>query len=83
MNKNESLVMFKQYEILACPFCNKGEIQCLYYPESYTVRKVQSGKGKSSTVRKSSSQWIIQSGCNLCGKNLESIEKELKCKNVI
>jgi len=83
MNKNQNVIMSKQYEILACPFCDKGEIQCLFYPEAYAVRKVQSGKGKSNTIRKSSSQWIIQSGCNSCGKDLESVEKELKHKNVI
>lgn len=75
--------MSKQYEILACPFCDKGEIQCLFYPQSYSIKKVQIGKGKSNAVHKSSSQWIIQSGCSSCGKDLESVEKELARKNII
>lgn len=75
--------MSKQYEILACPFCDKGEIQCLFYPKSYSIKKVRIGKGKSNMVQKSSSQWIIQSGCNSCGKDLESVEKEFARKNVI
>lgn len=76
--------MAKQYEILECPFCQKGEIQCLYFPSAWSVKrkstKTLPGKG---TISKGSEEWIIQSGCPVCGKSAEEVEKELKRKGII
>ena len=75
--------MVGQYEILKCPFCDKGEISCLFFPSSYSVHHVRSGKGRSNIPQKSSETWIIQSGCSFCGKTREEVEKELKNKGII
>lgn len=76
-------IMRGQYEELSCPFCDKGKIQCWYIPESYKVRHVRSGKGKSNIPQKSSEVWLIQSGCNICGKSSEEVKKELRKKEMI
>lgn len=72
-----------QYEILPCPFCDKGQIQCLYFPSAWTeTRSYAAGKSKK-TGHLSSEAWLIQSGCPVCGKTAEEVEKELKRKNII
>ncbi|MHA1677556.1 MAG: hypothetical protein ACTSW3_02115 [Promethearchaeota archaeon] len=73
-----------QYEVLLCPFCEKGEIQCLYFPSVWSVkRKSTKTLPGSGTISKSKEEWIIQSGCPVCGKSAEEVEKELKRKNII
>lgn len=71
--------MVGQYEILSCPFCKKGEIQCLYFPGAVSEqrRKTASLPGGKS-FHKSAETWIIQSGCKVCGKTEEEVEKELR-----
>ena len=77
-------IVGKQYEILPCPFCGKGQIQCIYFPSAWSQKrkstKTLPGKG---SFRKSSEEWIIQSGCSKCGKSEEEVEKELRKKGII
>lgn len=71
--------MFKQYEILSCPFCNIGNIECLYIPSTFTYkRKGRNALGNGKSISRSSEEWIIQSGCNKCGKSQDEVEKEFK-----
>lgn len=73
-----------QYEVLLCPFCEKGEIQCLYFPSVIQEkRRVSATFGAKSERKRSSETWIIQSGCSLCGKSAEEVEKELKKRGII
>ena len=73
-----------QYEILPCPFCDKGQIQCLYFPSVTTEkRRVSATFGAKKERSKSSESWIIQSGCKSCGKTEEEVEKEFKKRNII
>ena len=76
--------MVGQYEELACPFCDKGRIGALYIHGAWSQKstgKNSLGGGKSST--KSKDVWLIKNGCNVCGKNVEEVEKELKSKGLI
>lgn len=76
--------MPSQIEFLPCPFCEKGQIQCLYFPSVRSVKREKSATfGVKSRVTNTSETWIIQKGCSLCGKNEEEVEKELKKKGVI
>jgi len=69
---------------LACPFCDKGKIQCWYIASTLSERRITSATFGHTTRRsKSSEVWIIQSGCSVCGKSIEEVEKELKNKNII
>lgn len=71
--------MGKQYEIINCPFCHKGEIQCVYFPGAWSQRSIgKNSLGKGRVVTKSSDVWVVQSGCNACGKNQEEVEAQLK-----
>lgn len=76
--------MAGQYEELSCPFCDKGRIACLYFPGAINVKRsgARSLPGKAS-IRKSSDEWVIQSGCNICGKNQEEVEKKLREDGII
>ncbi len=74
----------KQYEQLACPFCQKGVIKCIYIPGAVSIKRAITaslpGKG---TFHKSRDVWIIQSGCDECGKSKDEVEKELRKNEVI
>lgn len=69
---------------LSCPFCDKGIIQCLYIPGAVSVKRsgTRSLPGKTSK-HKSSEIWMINSGCSVCGKSKEEVEKKLKESNII
>ncbi len=76
--------MAGQYEILNCPFCEKGQISCLYFPSVSSVkirRTATFGTKKDRT--KSADIWIIKSGCSSCGKSIEDVEKELRRLDII
>ena len=69
---------------LACPFCDKGKIQCWYIPGVIQERRHTTATFGSETRKsKSSDNWLVQSGCFVCGKSEEEVEKELKRKGTI
>lgn len=73
-----------QYEELSCPFCDKGIISCLYFPSvASEKRSGRSSLGSGRSVKKSSDLWLVQSGCNVCGKSKEEVENELRKKDII
>lgn len=73
-----------QYEELSCPFCGKGKIQCWYIPSVISVKKESTKTfGSKTTKRRNPDIWLIQSGCNICGKQQNEVENELKKKNII
>ena len=76
--------MAGQYEVLKCPFCDKGDISCLYFPGAWSqkMKRTKTLPGGGS-VSKSKDEWIIQSGCPVCGKSAEEVEKELRRKEII
>lgn len=76
--------MTGQYEVLSCPFCEKGQISCLYFRGawSHKMKRTKTLPGGGSASR-SKDEWLVRSGCNICGKTQEEIEKELKRKNII
>jgi hypothetical protein len=76
--------MVGQYEELSCPFCDKGRIQALHIPGAISVKRssARSLPGKQS-VSKSKDVWLIQSGCNVCGKTCDEVEKKLRRDGVI
>jgi len=78
------VVMRGQYEELSCPFCDKGRIQAWYIPGAVSVKKSGSRAlpGKFSK-RKSSDIWLIKSGCSICGKSQEEVEKKLREGSII
>jgi hypothetical protein len=76
--------MAGQYEILKCPFCDKGEISCLYFPSAVSVHHVVTSKGGRGNLKERSKEiWLIQTGCSVCGKTKEEVEKKLKTDNII
>jgi len=73
-----------QYEELACPFCDKGKISCLYFPSVKSQKtRSTSALGKVTHFTKSQDIWLIQSGCSVCGKSKEEVEKKLRKNNII
>lgn len=76
--------MAAQYEIIVCPFCHSESISCRYFP-SATKIKIRSTAtfGRNTRRVKSAEVWIVQSGCDKCGKSLEDVEKKLKDDGII
>jgi hypothetical protein len=71
--------MAKQYEVLDCPFCHKGQISCLYFPSAVSnKRNVTASLPGRGSVQKSKEVWIMQSGCSNCGKGKDEVERELR-----
>ena len=68
---------------LACPFCDKGKIQCWYIPGAVSVKQNRSRVLKGSQKVKSSDVWLVQSDCSVCGKSKEDVEKELVKRKII
>ncbi len=77
-------MMVGQYEELSCPFCDKGVIQTIHIPGAITVKisGARSLPGKQR-ISKSSDVWLIRSGCSVCRKTSEEVEKELRKNGVI
>jgi len=73
-----------QYEVLKCPFCDKGEISCKWYPSAVSIKRnaTASLPGKGS-VSKSKEVWLVLSGCKVCGKSQEEVESEFKKRGII
>ncbi len=73
-----------QYEELACPFCDKGRIGCLFFAGAWQEKRTgRNALGSGKSVTKSSDVWIVQSGCSVCGKSQEEVEKRLKQEGII
>ena len=72
-----------QHEQLSCPFCDKCTITCLHIPSSFSSKTIHVGSNKKTVPKKSSEIWLIQSGCSICGKSNEEVEKELRKKGII
>jgi len=69
---------------LNCPFCDKGRIEAWYIPGAWGEKVAKTGSlPGSKKVQRSADIWLIKSGCSLCGKSQEEVEKELKRKNAI
>jgi hypothetical protein len=78
------IIMRGEYEELSCPFCDKGKIACLHIPSVFSVRQTgRNSLGSGKSIKKSSELWLINSGCSICGKTKEEVEKELRNKNEI
>ncbi|MEM5853544.1 MAG: hypothetical protein QW228_04205 [Candidatus Aenigmatarchaeota archaeon] len=73
-----------EYVELSCPFCDKGKIQAWYIPGvTRVIKRPTATFGKAKKRVKDQDIWIIKSGCNVCGKSQEEVEKELKKQNII
>jgi hypothetical protein len=62
----------------------KGKIQCWFIPGAISVRRsgARSLPGKTSK-NKSSDVWVIQSGCSICGKSSDEVEKKLREEGIV
>ena len=73
-----------QTEFLACPFCDKGQIECGYIPSSWSVKSGRTASlPGSKRISKNAEVWIIKSGCSVCGKSQEEVEKKLRKQGFI
>ena len=73
-----------QTEFLPCPFCDKGQIECGYIKGAWGEKHSGRGSlGKGKSVYKSSDTWLVKSGCSVCGKSQEEVEKKLKENGII
>lgn len=71
-----------EYTELPCPFCDKGKIQALYFPGALHEKR-SGGKRSIKSINRTSDNWIIKSGCSVCGKDQNLIEKKLREDNII
>jgi len=69
---------------ISCSFCDRGKIVCWHISSVLAIKQKSMrallGPGSS---HKSVEFWLIKSGCNVCGKSQEEVEKELKMKKII
>jgi hypothetical protein len=73
-----------QYEILPCPFCEKGKIQCMWYPSATTIkRNATASLPGGGSISKTKTTWVVKTGCSECGKNMEEVERKLSEEGII
>lgn len=78
------IFMRGEYQELLCPFCNNGKIRCWYIPSVTSFKRERSATFGSKVKRSRTSDiLLVQSGCNVCRKSQEEVEKEFKNKGVI
>jgi len=69
---------------LSCPYCDKGRIQCWFIPGVMQEKRRRTQTfGVKHERHKSSDTWLVQSGCNVCGKSSDEIERELRKRDII
>lgn len=68
---------------LSCPFCDRGKIEVWYIPSYIKIRRISGSFGKGHAFSKSADIWIVKSGCPVCGKSPNEVERELKRKRII
>lgn len=72
-----------EYEEILCPFCDKGKIICGHVPSSLSVKRMTIANVSKTKRQYNADVWLIKSGCSVCGKSQEDVEKELKKKGII
>ncbi len=76
--------MVGEYTELSCPFCDKGRISALYIAGAWSVKSSgRSSLGSGKSVTKSKDMWLVKTGCSVCGKSREEIEREMKIRHMI
>jgi len=69
--------MAKQYVSLKCPFCNKGDIELIYFPSTVKFVKGPWGGSKPEGKLSSDSTIVKTEKCPSCGKTDKEIKKAL------
>lgn len=83
-NSKQDIIMAGQYEVLPCPFCHQGKINCLYFQSATSVKvKNTATFGRNIKRSKSAEVWIIKSGCEQCSKSADEVEERLKKEGFI
>jgi len=72
-----------QTEFLACPFCDKGKIECGYIPASFSIKQAKSRVIRGKSISKNREVWLVRSGCLICGKSQKEIEDKLEKDGII
>jgi hypothetical protein len=73
-----------QRDYWPCPFCDKGIIEILTRPPTFSLKRVKSGKGRATIPRKSKEEIVIlTSKCSNCGRSKEEIEKKWREEGII
>lgn len=73
-----------QRDYWQCPFCEKGMIEILLRPATFSFKKVKSGKGKATISRKIKEEiMILTAQCSVCGKTADEIRRKWKEQGVI
>jgi hypothetical protein len=59
--------MFKEIEIIKCPFCNQGDIVLIHYLGATRI-KIKKTATFGSKIQKTRSPdvWIVSSDCKIC-----------------
>lgn len=50
--------MAGQHEEIPCPFCGKGRIACLYFPSSYSVKRMHIASSSKPVSHKNPDIWL-------------------------
>jgi hypothetical protein len=73
-----------QKDCWPCPFCEKGIIEVLIRPLTFSLKRVKSGKGKSTIPRRIKEEIIIlTTQCPNCGKSKEEIRRMWREQQII
>jgi heterodisulfide reductase subunit B len=61
-----------------CPFCHNKTIKIMHKEGSFSAQRTRCRAGRSTQYIKNPERNEILSGCSICGKSKEDVEKALK-----
>ena len=66
------------YDIIGCPFCHDGEITIRVYGGVWQEKRgARTSLGKTKSIRKSATQYVVEHDCKKCGAKADEIEAKL------
>lgn len=70
--------MSREFRVLKCPFCGKGDIEITYMPPSIKTKKGSWGGSKVGVIPVSGQTVVHTKSCPNCGKTNKEILKNLE-----
>ena len=76
---------FLQRDYWPCPFCDKGIIEVLIRPSTWSAKRSKGGKAgiKTTWSRTKEEVVVLTQKCPVCGKSREEIEKKWREEGII
>lgn len=70
-----------EHKKIVYPFCEKGEIETLYFPATVRFKKGTWGGSKPGVIKSAERFFVLTQKCPNCGKSAKEIKRKLECES--